>query len=186
MIPAAPFLFGLTVCLAALGCIRAWLIFRDVIRTQKRGTLAVLSMLAVVCMIHAQKNIPTITVDFLLSDDGCYATNDLFHVELSKAPGYATVDFSTSPILVYARERSSTNAVDWVELLPRRLFGELPADYAIVNATNYNYLVYLDYVPPSPVHTNGVFELHGFLIDGFTGERGAGFINSKPITLEAE
>lgn len=153
---------------------------------RNRQSVAAVCFLAVVCMLHAQKNMPTITVDSLMTDEGCYATNDLFHVELSKAPGYAVVDFSTSPVLVYARERASTNVADWVELLPRRLFGELPADYAIENATNFNYMVYLNYIPPSPVHTNGVFKLHGFTIDGFSGERSAGFINSTPITLEAE
>lgn len=186
MIPAAPFLIGLIACLGALWGIKAWKALRAATREQKRGALALLAVLAVLCAIHAQKNAPSITVDPLMIDAGCYATNDVFHVAVSNAPAYAAIDLSTSPVLVYARERASTNAADWAELMPRRLFGELPADYAIANATNYNYLVYLDYVPPSPVHTNGVFELHGFTLDGFSGERAAGFINSKPITLEAE
>lgn len=185
MIPAAPFLIGLVACLAALGGIKAWLLFRDVTRSQKRGTLAALAALTAICAIHAQKNAPSITIDALMADAGCHATNDVFHVAVTNAPSYAAIDFSASPVLVYARARASTNAADCAELMPRRLFGELPADYAIENATNYNYMIYLDYVPPSPVHTNGVFELYGFTIDGFTGERGAGFINSKPI-LEAE
>ncbi|MBR4616172.1 MAG: hypothetical protein IKO55_11255, partial [Kiritimatiellae bacterium] len=70
--------------------------------------------------------------------------------------------------------------LDWAELTPRRLFGDLPADYAIANATNYDYMIYLDYIPPSPVHTNGVFELRGFVIDGYPGSRASGFINSQP------
>ena len=105
---------------------------------------------------------------------------------------YAAVDFSDCDILVYAREHGLTNASDYVELTPRRVFGDLPADYAIANATNYDYMVYLDYIPPSPVHTNGVFELHGFTIEGNgewgtgNGERAAGFINSQPILKEEQ
>ena len=154
---------------------------------RRRGTFAALAAFAAVATICAQKpgpSGPTITIDALLRDAGCYATNDVFHVAVENAPNYAALDFSASPVLVYARERASTNAADWVELTPRRTFGQLPADYAIVNATNYNYTLWLDYIPPSPVHTNGVFELHGFTIDGFTGERAAGFINSLPILEE--
>ena len=83
-------------------------------------------------------------------------------------------------MLVYAREHGLTNATDWIELTPRRTFAQLPADYAIVNATNHNFMIYLDYVPPSPVHTNGVFELRGFIIDDTDAGRAAGFINSMP------
>lgn len=155
----------------------------------QRGTFAALAALAVVATICAQKpSGPSITVDALIRDAGCYATNDVFHAAVSNAPAYAAIDFSACAVLVYARERGSS--ASWVELLPRRLFGALPADYAIQGATNYDYMVYLDYIPPSPVHTNGVFELHGFLIPGNgdegtgNGELGAGFINSLPILQE--
>jgi len=156
---------------------------------RRRGTFAALAAFAVVASIHAQKpGVPSITIDALLRDAGCYATNDVFHVAVENAPNYAALDFSASPVLVYAREHGSS--ANWDELLPRRLFGALPADYAIQGASNYDYLVYLDYIPPSPVHTNGVFELHGFLIPGNgdegtgNGELGAGFINSLPILQE--
>ena len=149
----------------------------------RRGVFAALAILAAVCSIVAQKpspDTPTITVDALLRDAGCYATNDVFHAAVSNAPAYAAIDFSACPVLVYARERGLTGAADWFELTPRRTFGGLPADYAIANATNYNYTIYLDYVPPSPVHTNGVFELQGFIIDDEDAGRAAGFINSMP------
>ncbi len=175
---ALAILGGTFAALAAFGGVRA--AWRRLGR--RRGVFAALAAFAVVATICAQKPGPTpvITVDALLRDAGCYATNDVLHVAVTNAPAYATVDFSACPVLVYARPRGLSDAPDWTELLPRRTFGELPADYAIEDATNYNYMVYLDYVPPSPVHTNGVFELHGFIIDGFTGERAAGFINSMP------
>lgn len=178
-------LLAMAIVIAAAGGIAA--AWRGLDR--RRGTFAALAALAVAMTICAQKpSGPAITIDALLRDAGCYATNDVFHVAVENAPNYAALDFSASPVLVYAREHGSS--ANWVELLPRRLFGALPADYAIQGATNYDYLVYLDYIPPSPVHTNGVFELHGFLIPGNgdegtgNGELGAGFINSLPILQE--
>lgn len=179
-------LFLGALCLALLG----WGSIRAAWRNceGRRGVFAALAILAAVCSIVAQKpspSAPVITVDALIRDAGCYATNDVFHVAVSNAPNYAAIDFSACPVLVYARQHGLTNASDYVELTPRRAFGDLPADYAIANATNYDYTIWLDYVLPSPVHTNGVFELHGFVIPG--GEPGnleqlaAGFINSRAI-----
>lgn len=152
----------------------------------RRGVFAALAILAAVCSIVAQKpspDTPTITVDALLRDVGCYATNNVFHAAVTNAPSYAGVDFSDCDLMVYARERTSTNAASWFELTPRKKFSQQPADYAIENATNYNYMVYLNYVPPSPVHTNGVFELYGFVIEneaqGEPDQLAAGFINSR-------
>ena len=179
---ALAFFFAVGLGLAAAGGIRA--AWRGLGR--RRGVSAALAAFAVVATICAQKpgpSGPTITIDALLRDAGCYATNDVFHAAVSNAPAYAAINFSTCPVLVYARERGQTNAADWFELTPRRTFSALPADYAIANATNYNYMVYLDYVPPSPVHTNGVFELHGFVIEneaqGEPDQLAAGFINSR-------
>lgn len=177
-------LFAIGLGLAAAGGIRA--AWRGLGR--RRGVSAALAALAVVATICAQKpgpSGPTITVDTLLRDAGCYATNDVFHAAVTNAPAYAAIDFSACSVLVYARERGQTAAADWFELTPRRTFSGLPADYAIANATNYNYMVYLDYVPPSPVRTNGVFELHGFVIPGYEPgnleQLAAGFINSRAI-----
>ena len=154
----------------------------------RRGVFAALAILAAICSIVAQKpspDTPTITVDALLRDVGCYATNNVFHAAVTNAPSYAGVDFSDCDLMVYARERASSDAASWFELTPRKKFSQQPADYAIENATNYNYMVYLDYVPPSPVHTNGVFELYGFVIgneaQGEPDQLAAGFINSRAI-----
>ena len=176
---ALVFFFAVGLGLAAAGGIRA--AWRGLGR--RRGVSAALAAFAVVATICAQKpgpSGPTITIDALLRDAGCYATNDVFHAAVSNAPAYAAIDFSACSVLVYARERGQTAAADWFELTPRRTFSALPADYAIANATNYNYMVYLDYVPPTSVHTNGVFELHGFIIEDTDACRAAGFINSLP------
>lgn len=165
------------ICLYGLGISLCLLLFDAAGKTlraawrrngRRYGVAASLIGLAVVCTINAQKPGPTpvITVDSFLADAGSYATNDVLHVAVTNAPAYAGIDFSSCPVLVYARPRGLSDAPEWEELLPRRTFSELPADYAIEDATNYNYLVYLDYVPPSPVHTNGVFELRGFVVPG--------------------
>ena len=161
----------------------------------RRGVFAALAILAAICSIVAQKpspDTPTITVDALLRDVGCYATNNVFHAAVTNAPSYAGVDFSDCDLMVYARERASSDAASWFELTPRKKFSQQPADYAIENATNFNYMVYLNYVPPSPVHTNGVFELYGFVIEneaqGEPDRLAAGFINSRavPLPFDAE
>ena len=181
-------LCGFLACLAALAAMKARRICRDVWRsfTGRRGAFAALAAFAVIATICAQKpNPPVITVDSFLADAGSYATNDVLHVAVTNAPAYATVDFSSCPVLVYARPRGLSDAPEWEELLPRRTFSELPADYAIEDATNYNYLVYLDYVPPSPVHTNGVFELRGFVVPvdepGNLEQLAAGFATSTIV-----
>ena len=173
-------LCGFLACLAALAAMKARHICRDVWRSfaGRRGAFAALAAFAVIATICAQKpGPPVITVDSFLADAGSYATNDVLHVAVTNAPAYATVDFSSCPVLVYARPRGLSDAPEWEELLPRRTFSELPADYAIEDATNYNYLVYLDYVPPSPVHTNGVFELRGFVV----GEVESGGVESEGV-----
>lgn len=183
------------ICLYGLGISLCLLLFDAAGKTlraawrrngRRYGVAASLIGLAVVCTINAQKpNPPVITVDSFLADAGSYATNDVLHVAVTNAPAYAGIDFSSCPVLVYARQRGLSDAPEWEELLPRRTFSELPADYAIEDATNYNYLVYLDYVPPSPVHTNGVFELRGFVVPddepGNLKQLAAGFINSRAI-----
>ena len=172
-------------CLAALAAMKARHICRDVWRsfTGRRGAFAALAALAAACTILAQKT--SISFDRLISDAGSYATNDVLHVAATNAGAYAAFDFSDSDLLVYRRERGLTNAADWVECLPRRKYGDLPADWHVPDATNYDYLVAVDYVPPSPVHTNGVFELRGFVVPGDEPgnleQLAAGFINSRAL-----
>lgn len=93
--------------------------------------------------------------DTYLTDAGSVLTNDTAHVAATKN---SAIIPDTTPVLVYARELAQTNAEDWVELMPRRTFAELPADYALENATNHNVLVSLDWTPPTPVITNLLFQ----------------------------
>lgn len=93
--------------------------------------------------------------DTYLTDAGSVLTNDTAHVAATKN---SAIIPDTTPVLVYARELAQTNADDWVELMPRRTLAELPADYALENATNHNVLVSLDWTPPTPVITNLLFQ----------------------------
>lgn len=168
------FFLALALVLAAFGGIRA--AWRGLGR--RRGAFAALAVLAAVCVMYAQKS-GTIWLDRLIADAGSYLTNDVVHVAATNAAAYASFDFSASPLLVYARPVGSTNSADWAELAPRRTFGEQPADWHLQNATNYDVCVTVDYVPPSPVHTNGVYELRGFAVPSADADtRAAGFIRS--------
>ena len=178
-------LYGLAVCIGALLLAASWRTVREMWRRceGRHSAFAAIVALAVICALQAQKR-ASFQFDPLIADAGSYATNDVLHVAATNASAYASFDFSDTTLLVYRRDQDSTNASDWVECVPRRLFGDLPADWTILDATNYNYLVMLDFVPPSPVHTNGVFEMRGFSIEGAPGTRAAGFINSSQKVLE--
>ena len=133
----------------------------------KRRDKIALFLLAVGLTFYAgaKHAMPTFSYDYYLADNGSYATNSTVHIDFTlRAQG---LDLSISPVLVFAREIASTNAADWFELSPRRMYPAFPADYTLANATNYDYIIYVDYVPPPTVHTNGVWQMRGIeLPDG--------------------
>ena len=89
-----------------------------------------------------------------IADVGSYLTNDTCHVALTKIANIIPDD---TEVLVYARPVVSTNASDWVQLLPLRTIAEHPADYYLANAISNDVMVTANYVPPSPVITNFLF-----------------------------
>ncbi len=127
---------------------------------RRRGESAALAVLALAATLCAQKAVTTRwTFDSYVQDAGCWASNSTVHVSLAqRVPG---IDLSGSPVLLYAREIGVDDPEAWTELLPRRTFAELPADYALANATNHDFTVFVDYVPPPTVHTNGVWQMRG-------------------------
>lgn len=90
-----------------------------------------------------------------LANNGSYLTNDTCFVSLVKTVSLIP---DTTPVMVHAREVAQTNATDWVELLPRMTVGEGSHSYYLPNATNHDVMVTADYVPPSPVVTNLIFQ----------------------------
>ena len=144
-------------------------------------------VLGVAAMLYGGGKGGRVTVsDPYIQDAGSYLTNDIAHVAISKRTQMLPDD---TEIMVYARQLDLTNATDWVRLEPHLTLqqyllveGVYFYDYALPNATNYNVLVAADFVPAPTVHTNGVWQVKGFLIPG-TGK--AAFPNTKIIRKEA-
>lgn len=114
--------------------------------------------------------------DPYIEDAGSYLTNDVAHVAVRAKYVYVPPE---TEVMVYAREVSSTNVADWVQLTPFHLtIADHPYDYALPNATNYNVLVAANFVPAPTVHTNGVWQMKGFIIPGTSPEKFA-FPNTK-------
>ena len=59
-------------------------------------------------------------------------------------------------VVWYGGSKSMTFDVEWADL-GETVVSALVWEGTLDNATNYDYLVYTTYVPPSPVHTNGVW-----------------------------
>ena len=94
---------------------------------------------------------------------GSYLTNDIVHVAIAKRTPLLPDD---TEILVYARQVDLTNATDWVRLSPHLTFAGHPYDYALPNATNHDVMVAANFTPAPTVHTNGVWQMKGFIIPG--------------------
>lgn len=162
MIPEQPLLLALLAFMAVLAGIGVYRLFRRLGRRGVNGALG-LGVLAVACTVIAQKPSPPLFFcdDIYIYDGGSYATNDTVHVELARRVMELPID--DCDVIAFMRERALTNAEDFV-MLPTYKFGDYPMDFTVSNATNYNYWFYLDYVPPSPVHTNGVWQMRGFSV----------------------
>lgn len=108
--------------------------------------------------------------DPYVQDAGSYLTNDVAHVAIAKRTPLLPDD---AEILVYFRDKDSTNAVDWVRLEPHLAFADHPFDYPLPGpATNYSVMVAANYVPAPTVHTNGVWSIAGFVIPASGGKMG--------------
>ena len=153
-----------------------------------RGPVAcAVGVLGVAAILYGGGKGGRVTVsDPYIQDAGSYLTNDIAHVAISKRSQMLPAE---TEIMVYARQLDLTNATDWVRLEPHltlaeHLFveGVYFHDYVLPNATNYNVLVAANFTPAPTVHTNGVWQIKGFLIPG-TGK--AAFPNTKIIRKEA-
>lgn len=100
--------------------------------------------------------------DDYLSDIGSYSTNDIVHVASVKSSLQIPDD---TPMHVYAALMGTTN---WTELLPSRTYADQPADWTLADATNYDYIVMLDWVPPAPVVTNDILTVNALAAKGST------------------
>lgn len=156
-----------------------------VVRRKLKGSAAVaMAVLAVSCTLLARKGRVTVA-DPYIQDSGSFLTNDVAHVSITKRVQMLPDD---TEILVYARQVDLTNATDWVRLEPHLTLaqhllveGVYSWEYALPNATNHDVMVAANFTPAPTVHTNGVWQIKGFLIPG-TGK--AAFPNTRTIRKE--
>ena len=118
--------------------------------------------LAAACPLFARKGTVTVSDPYIVNA-GAYLTNDVAHVAIAKRTPLLPND---TEILVYARQVDLTNATDWVRLSPHLTFAGHPHDYALPNATNQDVMVAANFTPAPTVHTNGVWQMKGFIIPG--------------------
>ena len=138
--------------LAAIGAFFAARLFKGVAGHLIGGlggsSLVALAFVAGVVYYGGGKS--SFSFDMGLRDNGSYATNDTVHVAWT----YVGIPSASSVYIAY-RETGTTNA--WDDL-GETVASALSWDATVQNATNYDYLVYSTYVPPAPVHTNGVWQ----------------------------
>ena len=156
-------------CLAAIVSLAVLAVVRLLSRSARsarrklKGSAAVaMAVLAVSCTLLARKGRVTVA-DPYIQDVGSYLTNDIVHVAIAKRTPLLPDD---TEILVYARQVALTNATDWVRLSPHLTFAGHPYDYALPNATNHDVMVAANFTPAPTVHTNGVWQMKGFIIPG--------------------
>lgn len=177
-------LFGLLVIGVGVFLFGLWHALRMWRRTFRAGGAKALSAVAVALatMYGGSKIISTVTVDDpYIVNAGSYITNDVIHVSIAKKYDFLP---DTMEILVFVRDVASTNVEDWTELLPRHTFADSPFEIWLANATNFNALVAADYVPEPTVHTNGVWQIKGFIVPGTTNATATGimaFPNTKEV-----
>ena len=185
----ASVLYMCVVALMSLCCVVIVMNLRRAARSAKRRlrgpAAAALALLSAWAVLYGGSKGRVTVSDPYIQNAGSYLTNDIVHVAISKRSQMLPDD---TEILVYARQVDLTNATDWVRLAPHLTLqqyllveGVYFYDYALPNATNYNVLVAANFAPPPTVHTNGVWQVKGFMIPG-TGK--AAFPNTKIIRKE--
>jgi hypothetical protein len=90
-----------------------------------------------------------------LKDNGSYTTNDTVVIKWLK-DGKVPIPDNTTVYFDY-RKNNSTNANEWIALGYASV-ADYQATFTLLNATNYNFSIYYDYIPPAPVNTNGVWK----------------------------
>lgn len=88
--------------------------------------------------------------DEFIINTGSYATNDTFHAKW----GFSAEVSPNSTLFSAFRVRGSTN--EWEDLGSAPIL-KMEEEWYIENATNYEYMLYTDWVPKPTVHTNGVY-----------------------------
>jgi len=96
--------------------------------------------------------VPKIDFDQNLINNGSSVTNNLVDIRWGKKLGSAIPD--SAAVYIDYRIYNSTN--EW-DLLAETTVGQYHWSGIVQNATNFEYSVWVYYIPPEPVHTNGVW-----------------------------
>lgn len=90
-----------------------------------------------------------------------YATNDTVYVAWRLDPHAGVIPPETAPVYIDYRPIGATNE-EW-GCLAQSTVGAREWTGELAGATNYDYSVYAYYIPPEPIHTNGVWEYRTIL-----------------------
>ena len=145
-------LAALALCLFALAVLRVLPSVTDAIRRfcgMDNFGRAVCALCIVGAVMYGGSKGVSVRWDAGLEDNGTLITNDTVAVRWT----YSGIPSASSVFIDY-RLAGSTN--EW-ENLGETLASALMFGAVLANATNYDYWVYSTYVPPVPVHTNGVW-----------------------------
>ena len=114
---------------------------------------------------------PTVKFDDGLRDNGTEITNDTVRVRWT----YSGIPAASSVFIDY---RANGSDGEWLNL-GETLASALEWSGTLANATNYDYWIYSTYIPPVPVHTNGVWVGQAYDTKGRLGARGFIILNGK-------
>ena len=173
---------SLIVCLAALSAIAlGYMLYAvgDGLARLRRlfGSSKVQGLLALAAIVGAtmyggSKGV-YVRWDDGLRDNGTEITNDTVTVRWT----YQGIPGASSVFIDY-REAGSTN--EWGNL-GETLASALSWAGTLANATNYEYWIYSTYIPPVPVHTNGVWVGQAYETKARVGSKGFLILNGKVI-----
>ena len=108
-------------------------------------------------MIHAAATKPSFRFDGGIKQgaNSSWVTNDTIHIEWQRDLSSGVYVPETAAVYIDYRPNTETNA-EW-GLLAQTTVGAWSWEGTLADATNYDYNVWAYYIPPEPVHTNGVW-----------------------------
>ena len=131
---------------------------------------AIVATAAVVCAVMYGGS-KSIRWDAGLRDNGTEITNDTVTVRWT----YSGIP-SASSVFIDVRECGSDG--EWANL-GETVASALEWSGTLANATNYDYWIYSTYVPPVPVHTNGVWVGQAYETKARVGAKAFLILNGK-------
>ena len=167
---------ALAVCLFALAVLCAIPELTDAIRRfcgMDNFSKVVCGVCIVGAVLYGGSKGVNVRWDDGLRDNGTLITNDTVAVRWT----YSGIPGASSVFIDY-REAGTTN--DWLNLA-ETLASAQEWTGTLANATNYDYWVYSTYVPPVPVHTNGVWVGQAYETKAKVGAAAFLILNGKVV-----